>query len=39
MNALPSFVSGLTIGPPRVFDRLTLYPLSILKAPPSSTGP
>ena len=27
MNAIPSFVSGLTIGPPRVFDRLTLYPL------------
>jgi hypothetical protein len=28
MNAIPSFVSGVTIGPPRVFDRLTLYPLS-----------
>ena len=27
MNALPSFVSGLTIGSPRAFDRLTLYPL------------
>ena len=27
MNALPSFVSGLTIGPPRVFDRLTLHPI------------
>lgn len=27
MNALPSFVSGLTVGPPRAFDRLTLYPL------------
>ena len=28
MNPIPSFVAGLTIGPPRVFDRLTVYPLS-----------
>ena len=27
MNVVSSFVSGLTIGAPRVFDRLTLYPL------------
>src|SRR5262245_18296533 len=28
MNVIPSFVSGVTIGSPRLFDRLTLYPLS-----------
>ena len=27
MNALPSFVCGLTIGPPRGFERLTIFPL------------
>lgn len=27
MNALPPFVSSLTIGAPRAFDRLTLYPI------------
>ena len=27
MNALPSFISGLTIGPPREFERLAIFPL------------
>lgn len=34
MNAIPSFVSSVTIGAPRVFDRLTLYPLSHSQSAP-----
>src|SRR5262245_9956782 len=33
MNALPSFICGLTIGLPRAFDRLTLYPLFHSQSP------
>jgi len=33
MNVVSSFISGLTIGPPRVFDRLTLYPLFNSQSP------
>jgi hypothetical protein len=36
MNALPSFISGLTIGSARVFGRMTLYPLFHVQSAPLS---
>ncbi len=34
MNVLPSFISGLTIGAPRAFGRLTIHPLFHSQTPP-----